>query len=94
MLRWAGASLVVLSSALISMNAVIRTWQRVRALRVLLDALQAMESELAERRTLLPELMERLASGQKPEKLFTDITLNLRQIASTSRESVLSSPTG
>ena len=79
MLRWAGASLVVLSSALISMNAVIRTRQRVRALQVLLDALQAMESELAERRTLLPELMERLASGQKQPaaEFFSAVTDNL-----------------
>ena len=79
MLRWAGAALVVLSSALISMNAVIRTRQRIRALRVLAEALGAMRAELADRRTPLPELTERLASRQKQPaaEFFGAVTVNL-----------------
>ena len=42
MLRWVGAALVVLSSALISMNEVIRSRQRIRSLRVLMESLGAM----------------------------------------------------
>ena len=79
MLRWIGASLVVLSSALISMNAVIRSRQRVRALRILMESLRAMEAELTQRRTPLPELTELLAARQKQPaaEFFSAVTFNL-----------------
>ena len=65
MLRWLGASLVVLCSSLLSMNAVLRSWQRIRALRVLAEAIQAMRLELEEHRLPLPSLLERLGSSQR-----------------------------
>ncbi len=79
MVRWVGAALIVLSSALISMNAVIRSRQRIRALQVLTEALGAMRGELTERRTPLPELTERLASHQKQPaaEFFSAVTVNL-----------------
>ncbi len=64
MLRWACASLVVLCSALLSMNEVVRSRQRIRALRSLLEALSAMRGELTQRHTPLPELLEKLTSRQ------------------------------
>ena len=79
MLRWVGASLLVLSSMLISMNAVVRSRQRIRSLRILLEALQDMGTELAERRTPLPELMEKLAARlkQPAAEFFSSAAVNL-----------------
>ena len=65
MLRWIGAVLVVLCSAMLSMNEVIRSRQRIRALHALLDALGAMRAELAQRRTPMPELLEHLTARQR-----------------------------
>ena len=65
MLRWACAALVVLCSGILSMNEVIRSRQRIRALRALQEALGAMRAELTQRHTPLPELLERLAARQK-----------------------------
>ena len=65
MLRWIGAALVVLCSAMLSMNEVIRSRQRIRALHALLDALGAMRAELAQRRTPMPELLEHLTARQR-----------------------------
>ena len=79
MLRWFGAVLVVLSSGLISMNEVIRSRQRIRALRVLAEALAAMRGELSERHMPLPELTEHLAARQKQPaaEFFGAVTVNL-----------------
>ena len=81
MLRWICASLVVLCSTLISMNAVIRSHQRVRALKVLLEALGELEAELAEKHTPLPELAEKLASRQKQPaaEFFSAVSFNLNR---------------
>ena len=65
MLRWMGAAMVVLCSALLSMSEVIRSRQRIRSLRVLMEAMADMRAELTERHTPLPDLMERLAARQK-----------------------------
>ena len=79
MLRWFGAVLVVLSSGLISMNEVIRSRQRIRALKVLVEALAAMRGELSARHMPLPELTERLAARQKQPaaEFFGAVTVNL-----------------
>ncbi len=79
MLRWIGAALVVLSSGLISANEVIRSRQRIRALRALAEALAVMRAELTERRIPLPELAERLAARQKQPaaEFFGAVTVNL-----------------
>ena len=79
MLRWFGAALVVLSSGLISMNEVIRSRQRIRALKVLAEALAAMRGELSERHMPLPELTEHLAARQKQPaaEFFGAVTVNL-----------------
>lgn len=79
MLRWVGAALIVLSSALISMNSVVRSRQRIRALEALTQALNEMCAELTDRRTPLPELTERLASRQKQPaaEFFGAVTFNL-----------------
>ena len=79
MLRWVGAALVVLSSALISMNEVIRSRQRIRSLRVLMESLGAMRTLLTERRMPLPELAERLSARQKQPaaEFFGTVTVNL-----------------
>ena len=81
MLRWTGAALIVLSSALISMNAVLRSRQRIRALGVLTQALAAMRTELEERHTPLPELTEKLATRQMQpaSEVFGAVTVNLLQ---------------
>ena len=79
MLRWFGAVLVVLSSGLISMNEVIRSRQRIRALKVLVEALAAMRGELSARHMPLPELTEHLAARQKQPaaEFFGAVTVNL-----------------
>jgi stage III sporulation protein AB len=79
MLRWFGAALVVLSSGLISFNEVIRSRQRIRALRVLSEALAAMRTVLAEKHMPLPELTEHLAARQKQPaaEFFSAVTVNL-----------------
>ena len=79
MLRWMGAVLIVLSSGLISMNEVIRSHQRIRALKALSEALAAMRGELSERHIPLPELSERLALRQKQPaaEFFGTVSVNL-----------------
>ena len=79
MLRWVGAALLVLSSSLISMNAVVRSRQRIRALNALIEAMCAMRTELADRRTPLTELTERLSARQKQPaaEFFGAVTVNL-----------------
>lgn len=79
MLRWVGAALLVLSSTMISMNALIRSRQRIRALRALIEAMSAMRTELTERRTPLTDLTERLAVRQRQPaaEFFGAVTVNL-----------------
>ncbi|MBR4703021.1 MAG: stage III sporulation protein AB [Oscillospiraceae bacterium] len=79
MLRWIGAALLVLCSSMISMNAVLRSRQRIRGLEALIDALRDMEEELCTRRTPLPELMRRLSVEvrQPAAELFSAADLNL-----------------
>ncbi len=79
MLRWMGAAMVVLCSALLSMNEVIRSRQRIRSLRVLMEAMADMRAELTERHTPLPDLMEHLAARQKQPaaEFFGAAALNL-----------------
>ena len=79
MLRWACAALVVLCSAMLSMNEVIRSRQRIRALRTLLEALGAMRAELTQRHTPLPELMQLLTARQKQPaaEFFSAAAVNL-----------------
>ena len=79
MLRWMGAVLIVLSSGLISMNEVIRSHQRIRALKALSEALTAMRGELSERHIPLPELSEHLALRQKQPaaEFFGTVSVNL-----------------
>ncbi len=79
MLRWMGAVLLVLSSGFISMNEVIRSHQRIRALKALSEALAAMRGELLERHVPLPDLAERLALRQKQPaaEFFGTVAFNL-----------------
>lgn len=79
MLRWIGAALLVLCSSMISMNAVLRSRQRIRALEALHSALRAMEEELCARRTPLPDLLRRLSPElpQPAAELFSSADLNL-----------------
>ena len=79
MLRWACAALVVLCSAMISMNSVLRSQQRIRGLEALMEGLRGMEEELCRRHTPLPELMVRLSgeARQPAAELFSTAALNL-----------------
>ena len=81
MLRWLGAALVVICSSLLSMNEVLRSRQRIRALRVLSESMQAMRLEVEERHTTLPELLEKLAARQKQPaaELFSAAAINLNR---------------
>lgn len=79
MLRWLGAALLVLCSSLLSMNAVLRSRQRIRGLEALIQGLRTMEGELRHRRTPLPELMLCLSSeaAQPAAELFSLAAMNL-----------------
>ena len=81
MLRWFGAVLLVLSSAMLSMNAVLRSRQRIRGLEAMAEGLQRMEGEIASRHTALPELMQRLSAEarQPAAEFFSLVSLNLNR---------------
>ena len=61
MLRWFCAAVVVLCSALLSMNEVIRSRERVESLHALMEALGMLRDELVSLRVPLPELLRLLA---------------------------------
>ncbi len=79
MMRWIGAVLIVLCSGLLSMNEVLRSRQRIRALRELMYAMSDLRTELTERRTPLPELLEKLGVREKQPaaELFCAASINL-----------------
>ena len=79
MLRWVGAALLVLSSTMISMNAVLRSRHRIRALQALIEALGVMRTELTERPMPLTDLTERLAVRQRQPaaEFFGAVAVNL-----------------
>ncbi len=61
MLRWFCAAVVVLCSALLSMNGVLRSRERLEGLRALTEALGMLRGELTSLRSPLPDLLRLLA---------------------------------
>lgn len=72
MLKWLGAILVVSCSSLLSMSRVLRSRQRVRALRALLDGLCLLRGELSASAPPLPALLVSLSqkAPQPAAELF------------------------
>jgi len=77
MFRLIGALLVIGAAGSFGVNSVWRMNQRVRALRGLLTALETMRSEICDRMTPLPELIDQLCHETAPPA--KGLFLRLRQ---------------
>lgn len=71
-MKWLGAMLTLLCSALLGGSSILHCRQRVRALRALIQGLGQMRAELNELYTPMPELLRRLAERceQPASELF------------------------
>ena len=82
MIRFAGALLIIAGTAAIGGRSALRYRNRVRSLESLVSALGIMQSEICDRLTPMPELLELLSAeaGKPASQLFRNVSRRMSEL--------------
>ncbi len=82
MIKFAGALLIIAGTAAIGGRSALRYRNRVRSLESLVSALGLMRSEICDRLTPMPELLEMLSreAGQPASRLFANVSRRMSEL--------------